>query len=346
MRRHFRAAAVIGLTVALVVFFLRSADWVSVLLEMRQARHDLVVAAFAAMTASFLVRVKRWQLLLVPLGRVGFEAAASATAIGFATNALLPGRLGEIVRPYLLARREHLGASAALATIVVERFLDLITIVLLLGVFVLFFGDALPKTDEGLLAGLKAGGLLAGVVAVVGLAFVTVAAREPQRVSAGVAVLERRLLGRTGSSVRRFIVRFVSGLAITAKPDLLLRAFGWSVVVWGFCAVAAWCTCAAFGILLPPSGSLLLTALMALGVAVPTPGGVGGFHAVVQVGLTSFFLAQVNAAAGVALVLHVVAFGPVTVAGLIWMVRDGVTIRGAVDLASSGRQDLSVGAGK
>ena len=346
MRRHFRAAAVIGLTVALVVFFLRSADWVSVLLEMRQARHDLVVAAFAAMTASFLVRVKRWQLLLVPLGRVGFEAAASATAIGVATNALLPGRLGEIVRPYLLARREHLGASAALATIVVERFLDLITLVLLLGVFVLFFGDALPKTDEGLLAGLKAGGLLAGVVAVVGLAFVTVAAREPQRVNAGVAVLERRLLGRTGSSVSRFIVRFVCGFAITAKPDLLLRAFGWSVAVWGFVAVAAWCTCAAFGILLPPSGSLLLTALMALGVAVPTPGGVGGFHAVVQVGLTSFFLAQVNAAAGVTIVLHVVAFGPVTVAGLIWMVRDGVTIRGAVGLASSGRQDLSVGAGK
>ena len=327
MSRYFRSTAVIGLTVGLIAFFLRNADWVSVLAELRRARFDLVGAALVAMTMSFLLRVKRWQLLLVPLGQVGFEPAASATAIGFAITALLPGRLGEIVRPYLLARREHLGAGAAFATIVIERFLDLFTLVLLLGFSLVVLEDVPAREDDLLLAGLEAGGLLAGCV--------------PYWVAVGLEVVHRRLPERAGDAVSGFVVRFVSGFGAVGDPVRLFRALCWSGAVWGFVAVSAWCTCAALGIWLPPSGSLLLTVLMAMGVAVPTPGGVGGFHAVVQLGLVSFFSASIDVSTGAAIVLHAVAFGPVTVAGWIWMVRDGVTLRGAVDLASSGKQDLS-----
>ena len=90
---------------------------------------------------------------------------------------------------------------------------------------------------------------------------------------------------------------------------------------------------AAFGIALPAGGSLLLV----LGVAVPTPAGVGGFHAAFQVGVTGFYAAPVYAAVGAALVLHAVSFGPVTLLGIVWMARDGLTLRSAVHLASSGR---------
>jgi hypothetical protein len=76
-------------------------------------------------------------------------------------------------------------------------------------------------------------------------------------------------------------------------------------------------------------------ALMALGVAVPTPAGVGGFHAAVQVGLTGFYDVPVDAAVGAALVLHAATFAPVTIAGMAWMVRDGITFRGMVNLTST-----------
>ena len=340
MSRYFRSVAVIGLTCGLIAFFLRNADWVSVLAELRRARFDFIGAALVAMTMSFVVRVKRWQLLLVPLGQIGFEPAASATSIGFAITALLPGRLGEIVRPYLLARREHLGTGAAFATIVIERFLDLLILVFLLGVSLVFLGDVLDREGDLLLAGLEAGGLLAGCVALIGLVSAGVVVRQPHWITVGLAAVHRRLPERTGDAVSGFVVRFVSGFGAVGDPVRLLRALGWSVAVWGFVAVSAWCTCAALGILLPPSGSLLLTVLMAIGVAVPTPGGVGGFHAVVQLGLTSLFSAHIDVSTGAAIVLHVVAFGPVTVAGCIWMVRDGVTLRGAADLASLGKQDL------
>ena len=65
----------------------------------------------------------RWQLLLRPLGAVRLASALQATIIGFGLSALLPARPGEVVRPYLLARREGISAAGAFATILLERLL-------------------------------------------------------------------------------------------------------------------------------------------------------------------------------------------------------------------------------
>ena len=103
MRGYLRTAIVIGLAVALMTFLLRTADLASVWLHIRRARLDLIIAAFVGVIMSSVVRVRRWQRLLVPVAQVGFAQAARATLIGVATTAVLPGRLGEVLRPYLLA---------------------------------------------------------------------------------------------------------------------------------------------------------------------------------------------------------------------------------------------------
>ena len=336
MRGYLRTAVVIGLTVGLLAFFLRSADLASVWAQIRRARLDLVTAAFGAVAVSYVVRVRRWQRLLAPIGRVGFAPAARATAIGFAITAVLPGRLGEVLRPYLLARRERLSASAALATIVLERLLDVIAVAFLFGVFLLFFSGDLQQADPQVLTALTVGGLVAAIGATTVLALIVVAAYAPDRVAGVVAQVERRLPQRVGAAAGRFIIRFSAGLGIARQPGRFIRAFAWSFPVWLSVCVSAWCVCQAFGIALPPGGSLLLMMLMVLGVSVPTPAGVGGFHAAFQVGVTSFYAAPVDAAVGAALVLHALSFGPVTLLGIVWMARDGLTLRSAVDLASSG----------
>ena len=338
MRTYLRTASIIGLTIALMWFFLRSADLASVWSEMLRARLDLVVAALGAIAVSYVVRVGRWQRLLAPIGEVRFAPAARATFIGFATTAVLPGRLGEVLRPYLLARREQLSASAALATIVLERLLDLSTVVLLLGLFLFLFSGDLRQTDPQVLAGLKAGGLLAAVGSGAMLALIVVAARAPDRLAGMVAQVERLLPHRIGASAGRFVTRFSAGLGIAREPGRFLAAFVWSLPLWLCVCASAWFVCHAFGIALPPGGSLLVMVLMVLGVSVPTPAGIGGFHAAFQVGVTGFYGAPVDAAVGAALVLHAVSFGPVTLVGIAWMARDGLTFRSAVDLAKGGRQ--------
>ncbi len=86
---------------------------------------------------TFLVRAERWQYLLDPLGPTRFWVVFRATVIGFGASAVLPARAGEVIRPYLLARREGLSATAAFATIVVERILDLVAVLLLMAAFLM-----------------------------------------------------------------------------------------------------------------------------------------------------------------------------------------------------------------
>ena len=338
MRGYLRTIIVIALTAALMAFFLRRANLASVWLEIRQARLDLLAAALGAIFLSYVVRVDRWRRLLLPIGQVGFGPAARATAIGFTVTAILPGRLGELLRPYLLARGERLSASAALATVVVERLLDLIAVVLLFGVFLLFFAGDLQQTDRQVMAALKVGGVVAAVGAVSVLALITAAAGAPEGLAGVVAWVERRLPRGIGATAGSFVTKFSAGFGIARHPGRFSRVFALSFPLWLCVSASAWFVCLAFGIALPPGGALLVMVLMVLGVAVPTPGGVGGFHAAFQIGVTGFYGAPVDAAVGAALVLHALSFGPVTLIGIVWMAAEGLTLRTAVDLAASGGQ--------
>ena len=334
MRTHLRTVGVVGLAAALMAWVFRSSDLASVWREIEGARADLILASVAGIALAYVVRVKRWLVLLAPLGSVGVGSATRATVIGFATSTIVP-RLGEVVRPYLLARREELSMSAALATIVVERLLDMLAVILLFGLFLAGFSSQLPSTDEQVLGALKAGGLAVAVGGGAMLALVCGAARRPEWVVSLAAGVERLAPHGPGATASRFITRFSAGLGVARDPGRLLQAVAWSLVMWALVGATAWWGCLAFGIALPPSSGLLLMALMALGVAVPTPAGVGGFHAAVQVGLTAFYDVPADAAVGVALVLHAATFAPVTVVGLAWMARDGMSLRGMVSLTPS-----------
>ena len=323
MRRHVRTVAVLALAVGLMAFFLRGADLERVAAAVRGARWDLLGAAFVVTCASYAVRAIRWCRLLRPLGPVRFRVALRATVMGFAASAILPGRVGELLRPYVLARREGLSASAALATIVLERLLDVIGVLALLGVAVL---DGTPGSDAGagLLATVRSGAAVAGVAAVVGLGAAFLAAGRPDRVARGVDRLGAFLPARAVRALAGVAGRFVEGLAVVRDRRVLAVAFAWSLVHWAAVAAALWLVTVAFDIVLPASGAAVLMAFTVVGVTVPTPAGIGGYHAAYQVGATLLYGAPDAAAVGAALVLHAMSFLPVAVVGVAWMAQEGV----------------------
>ena len=88
----------------------------------------------------------------------------------------------------------------------------------------------------------------------------------------------------------------------------------------------------AFHVALPFTGSFLIMALLVVGVAVPTPGAVGGFHYFYRLGVTAFYGAPNDRAVGAAIVLHAVSFLPVAIAGLILLAREGLSLSRVGDL--------------
>src|SRR5688572_31269265 len=80
--------------------------------------------------------------MLTPIGPIRFRSTFRATVIGFAALGVLPARAGDVLRPYLLARQEGLSVTATMATIVIERVLDLAAVLVLLAVYVFGFADS------------------------------------------------------------------------------------------------------------------------------------------------------------------------------------------------------------
>jgi len=328
LRNIIRTVVVIGLAVGLLAVFLRNADLGRVWASVTAARPDYLLLALAITSATFVLRAERWQYLLGPLGPTRFSTVFRTTVIGFAASAVLPTRAGEVIRPYLLARREGLSATAAFATIVVERILDLIAVLLLMGAFLIWFDPGLESRDSAVFRAIRFGGLVMAPVAIGTLAAMFFMAGHPERLHAWVLKAESILPSRLAAMIARLARTFAEGFAVLRSPGRLVAALAWSIVLWIAIAGGIWSVSVAFGIAMPFTGAWLMLAPLVVGVAVPTPGGVGGFHEAYRIGATGFFGADNDIAVGAAIVLHAISVGPVIIVGLLFIVQDGLKLGG------------------
>src|SRR5438132_5651686 len=138
-----------AVAVALLALFLHNVDLQRVAADIVRARPEWLAISLATMVVNLAIRSLRWRYLLEPLGRTSFASAFRATAVGFAASTVLPARAGEVIRPYFLARQarhdQHgrMTATGAFATIILERLLDVVTVLVLLASFVFVFGKDL-----------------------------------------------------------------------------------------------------------------------------------------------------------------------------------------------------------
>ena len=334
MRSLARNLAIAGLAVALVALFLRNAHFPAVWQEIRRAELGLMAAAIGSMFVNMALRSVRWQYLLEPVGAVTFRNSFRATTIGFAATSLLPARAGEFLRPYVLARREGFSAAAAFATVVLERVLDLLTVVLLLATFLVFFDPGMSQRNRTLYGAVRVGGSFGVVTAIVLLGVMFALAGRPDTVTRTVLKLEMVVPRRAAHLIARLAGLFAEGLAVVRDPVRLVVALGWSVALWLSIAFGIWATSRAFHIVLPFAGSFLILALLSVGVAVPTPGGIGGFHEAFRLGATAFYGVSNDRAVGAAIVLHAASFIPMTLIGLLYFAREGFNLKSLSSLAT------------
>jgi uncharacterized protein (TIRG00374 family) len=328
LRPIIRTVVVLALAVGLIAWFLRNAEFDRVWSAVASARADYLLLSAGLTIVTYLIRAERWQYLLGPLGPTRFGTVLRTTVIGFAASAVLPARAGEVIRPYLLARREGLSATAAFATIIVERVLDLVAVLLLLATFLIWFDPGLEARDSVVFSAIRYGGLVMAPVAVAALAIMFFMAGHPDRLHAWLLEAEAVLPGAAARLIAKAAQMFAEGFAVVRRPERLVAAMAWSIVLWVSIAAGIWAVAAGFRIAMPFTGGLLMLAPLVVGVAVPTPGGVGGFHEAFRLGATAFFGADNNTAVGAAIVLHAISVGPVTLAGLLFTVQDGLKLGG------------------
>ena len=140
---NLRTGIVTLLALGLLVWFLRGTNFADVWIQVQQVRADLLLASVVAVLLIFVARAIRWRCLLAPVGDTTFRTVFRSTVIGFGALAVLPIRVGDVIRPYLVARRERLPVTSVFATVVMERVLDLVAVIALMAFYVWgFAGEA------------------------------------------------------------------------------------------------------------------------------------------------------------------------------------------------------------
>ena len=311
MKAHWTKILVsLGLTAVLLYFFFRGVDPGATKEAILGAQPAWLAASLAVGLLTFYLRAIRWTWILRPVARVPIGAAFTATAAGFAANNL-PGKVGEVLRPFLLSRTQKLPFSPLLASILLERVFDGASVI-----FFFFLAMAAGVTRSGGSARLLAP---AAVLAVL-VAAVVFAVFRREQTERFLESLWKRLPERFQPKARAFAATFVDGFASLKSPGLLALIVLGSLAMWFVINVQIYCVLKAFGLPLPLAAAFVVTAAAVLGLAVPTPGGLGSYQVAVQIALMDVFGVARAAATSVALVAWATSFVLITALGLVLLV--------------------------
>ncbi len=329
MKLITRLAVSLLLTVFFLALFLRGFELKAAWRAVSAASPGLVALCVAVNLAGYVVRAWRWRYLLAPLRRgIGMYNLTSTTMIGFMISFLVPFRVGEVVRPVLLARREKVNTGAAIATIALERLLDTLTVMTLFLVFVLSARGAalLSSSGTGGQAALflRRGVLAAAGFVLIGLPLVGILVAFPGRV---VAVLHRLNPGHRSGPIGRAIgslESFAEGLSAVRRVRDLAPCLILSLALWLTLDLSILLGVRAFGVPLGLMDIFLLMVPLGVGIVVPTPGGVGPYEFLGQISLNGFWGVPAAQAAAAALTLHASTLIPTIGVGLAFMWRDGL----------------------
>jgi uncharacterized protein (TIRG00374 family) len=296
VKRFIQSLLGIGVSALAIYLTFRGKDLGAIWLAVQAGDYRYLPVYLASLGLIHLLRTVRWGILLEPIATIPFARLNAVSAVGFTALLVLPFRLGEFARPYLIAERPKLRVSTALSSVVVERVADGMFTALLLLVTLFAVPEGTPHLGEIRKAGYVMAALFGGL-----LAFLVVAYRSRDlavRITTGMLrPLSPRLADRAGGMLDAFI----RGLRLVPSKRKLCLFIGLTVAYW---AVNGWgmqLMAEAFDLHLKLIDAFTILGVLVAGIMIPAgPGMVGTFQLAAAFGLSLFVPEAVARTRGVA----------------------------------------------
>jgi len=283
-----------------------------------------ILMAVVCTFISYFLRAVRWHYLLIPEKRIPLSSLYPATIIGYMANNLLPARLGEFVRAFVLAQREGLQTPTVFASLIIDRLFDGFTVMLIL-LFTLFT-LRLPQGLSEAETVLRTGGVVTFVLYAGVVAFLFLLKHQTMRTLAWTGYLLKPFPQKLSDRLIPLLGSFIGGIRMSSKGGHIAAVLFSSLAVWLFCVIPVDLVMKGFGIHLPITAAMFILVLLVFAVMVPaSPGFIGTYHYACFKGLSAFGIAE-STAVSIALVLHGTSFFPVIVAGFYHLWRSKISL--------------------
>ncbi len=326
MKKGFDVKFWLGIAVS--VFFMallfRKIDFNQLWSALVRVDYRFILLAIVCTFISYFLRAVRWHYLLIPEKRIPLSSLYPATIIGYMANNLLPARLGEFVRAFVLAQREGLQTPTVFASLVIDRLFDGFTVMLILlfTLFTLRLPQGLSEAETVLrTGGIVTFALYAGVVA-----FLILLKRQTMKTLVWTGILLKPFPQKFSDRIIPLLGSFIGGIRISSKGRHITAVLVSSLLVWFFCVVPVDLVLQGFDVHLPITASMFILVLLVFAVMVPaSPGFIGTYHYACFKGLSAFGIPE-STAVSIALVLHGTAFFPVIIAGFYHLWRNNISL--------------------
>ena len=345
--------------------FARKIEWSQLSVALKDAKYIYIIPTIILIFVSHYLRAVRWSALIAPIKRVSVLNLFSATMIGFMANCVLPARIGEIIRPVMVAKKEKVKVTASFATVVMERIFDLLSIIVFASLLFFFLpaetlqdkrvsmtnhagastevvkaeyvndkpGVPLSVVNEGseaeapnTIKQLKKWSIVMAFFGILAITSLFLLSLYPRKAG---AVFEKLLFffpHHLRDKLVNMLHSFISGLQVFNHKEKLIWIGVLSLIIWFFNAMPIYVLCYAFDIKLSFAGACFVLVCLALAVALPqAPGFIGVFHIAVQKTLVIFGVG-LSSAQSFAIILWALSIIPVTIVGLLFLWREGMSL--------------------
>lgn len=323
-RLSFRAKTLIGIVISIVFIYLAFKDvnfeemWQALL----GANYWWLIPAMAFMLISHWFRALRWRYFMEPIKPVRVHPLFSALMVGYASNNILPLRLGEFLRAYAIGKSQDISKTSAFATVIVERLIDVLSLLVILAIAILVY--PLPQA-------IKNGGYIIFAFTVGAIVLLVLLLRKTEGT---LNLLSKLMPAKLFELVEPPIRSFLKGFSVLKKSEHYFSVTVTSVLVWLFYLFVVYVSFFAFDLGarygLDVWSSFVVLATVSIGIMIPSsPGYVGTYHWFCMKSL-SFYGIPESEALSFAVISHAMNTIPFTILGLLYFWRENLRFADAV----------------
>ena len=323
--KYLKLIILLILVIVLLYFFFQNVEFGKVLTIIKNVNPVYIIIFIGGLYTQFFIRAYRWGILFRPFKKkISIMNLYHYSLIGMFINMLIPGRIGEPARGILIAKEEGFETGSGLATIVIERMIDSLMIILLFFTSLLF----IDSSNSILLGKLKAGGVIfLPVVMMIFLMFYLI------NIPSVFNIVERMLMfvmkivpERSRVKLTAFFVDFIRGLKLKLGFTDSLKLLFSSILVWVYLVPFYWFLMQgfSFGTSVSLIEAIPYFSLIVMSAAIPTPGMAGSLDAASKHGLLELYknsagqsIVNVNEAAAYTLLVHVLIIVVIMIPGFI-----------------------------
>ncbi len=313
----------IGVFVSIIfLYFALSKIDINILLStLSRANYFFLVPSLFLIFVIFWLKTIRWKYLLLPVKNAPVWDLMKSMTIGYAANNILPAHLGELLRVFITAKKSSISRASVLATIVVEKIIDMFSLTVLLSLTLLIY--PFP-------AWVKKSGIIMLIFTIIIFLFVILMKFYQDAIIKVIEFILKPLPEKLHKRISDFIISFAGGLNLLKNKRDYLLVLSTTSLVWVCFILLFYVNFYTFGMIstykLSLFSSLVIVVITTISIVIPSsPGYIGTFHWLCQFSLGLFSIPR-ETGLSYAIVLHALNYLPVLLFGLILAWREGVQI--------------------